>query len=63
MFLAMRQFAQKCDGEDAIKDTVSIQTSVPDTREYKVVDLVRWCTDFAEKIAVEIKELTPNVPC
>ncbi|XP_071798945.1 uncharacterized protein [Asterias amurensis] len=57
-FLAMQRFAQTDDGVEALKGTVSIQTDIPDTREYRVVDIVRWCTDKADEIAGEIYELT-----
>ncbi|XP_071799084.1 uncharacterized protein [Asterias amurensis] len=54
-FLLMRKFLEKCDGAgDCIPSEVSIRTESNELKSHHAVDLTRWCTNNAEKIASEV---------
>ncbi|XP_071799062.1 uncharacterized protein [Asterias amurensis] len=57
-FLLMRKFLKECDGaSDCIPSEVSIQTESNELKSHHAVDLTRWCTDNAEKIASKVQNL------
>ena len=56
MFFAMREFIEQKDSGDGetAPHTVCISTESGARKEFNVLDLTRWCTDNAEKIAMEL---------
>ncbi|XP_038054957.1 uncharacterized protein LOC119727165 [Patiria miniata] len=56
-FMAVEQFLKQCDEGGAIPDTVSIKPNNQEEKTFQVLDLTRWITDNAEKIAINIDTL------